>query len=188
MDLIVFHIFRIAEHRLPVGFRMISQGAQQLVAFLAVPRPDNNVDIPEGSQLRHRVILPQDKAFHQDMVNPVPGQGLAEHLRQRRPAGKQRDGVQANPSQRCVHLFLRADGPGHGHVAQNSGNAMDLSQLHQLGPVHILPHLRLFLPKVSPQQMEKIGIFTFHTGDSFRSRFSGSPQFPHFLYLRPFTR
>ena len=176
MDLIVFHVLNVSEHRLPVSLRLISKRAQQFVAFSPILQTDHNVDIAEGSQLRHRVILPQDKAFHQDMVNPVPGQGLAELLRQSPPAGIQCDGVQANASQGCFHLFVRADRPGHGHIAQNSGNAVNLGKLHQFYPVHILPHLRLFLPKVSPQQMEKIGIFTFHTGDSFVTVFRAQPD------------
>ena len=150
MDLIVFYILNVSEHRFPVSLRLISQATQQRVALRPVLQTDDDIDIAKGSQLRHRVIRPQDIALHHDMVDPVPGQGLAEHLRQRRPAGKQRDGVQANASQGCFHLFVRADMPGHGHIAQNSGNAVDLAELHQFYPVHILPHLGLFLPKVGP--------------------------------------
>ena len=162
VEFIIFQGLCVAVHRLPVGLDLIAQLLHEGVALRPVLGPDDHIDVAEGAKLRHGVVILQDVALHQHMVDAPPGKFPEEHVRQSRPLGIAADdrhalGPEGTPLRREKAVL-------HGHVGEHALHGMDVRQMPQLFQFHPRRAFGRFPTDIGAQQMEQIFRFFFHKG------------------------
>ena len=122
VDLIELGAADVAEHRLPVLLGLEAPLLHERVAPLPILRTDEKIDIPEGAQLRDRIIIPHHIALEEQVVNSLIGERLRQLLHGLAALGEQRHRLQALAAHGLREGRAVLMRPAHDRVAENAGD------------------------------------------------------------------
>ena len=156
VKLIVLHPLDVGVCRLPVLSRRVAESHHQLMGLPAILRMDENVDIAEGTQLRHRIQLPQIVPLHRHMGNAVGSELLGQLLERRAAVEVPRDRAVQDRVQLLLYIVCRKELPALVLIGQHRQQILPQSGLAQRGNIPRLSALRRRIMYKAAEQREEL--------------------------------